>query len=295
MAIKVRKLSYGLGASITGVDLRSPLDDATMADVRKAWLDHLVVVFPDQVLTPEQQIAFGKRFGPLDDHQAAPFYRHPEYPEIYLITNHKIGGRPSETKDTGRMWHSDHSFTTRPTMATMLYCREIPSVGGDTMLTNMYMAYESLSDAMKTVLDRLEAVHDVANYHANNPYFRDRDTGQLTEMKKLSPPVAQPVVRVHPETGRKALFVNEGTTTQFVGMTSEESRALLEFLFEHSVRPEFTYRHAWKVNDLLMWDNRCTMHKALADYTHDQPRHMHRLTVLGTPCGRSYEGDTPPR
>lgn len=287
MSIKVRRLSYALGASVTGVDLTQPLDDATMAEVHKAWLEHLVLVFPGQDLTPEQQIAFGKRFGPLDDHKAVPFYRHPEYPEIYLITNHKIGGKSSETKDTGRLWHSDHSFTTRPTMATMLYCREIPPVGGNTMFANTYMAYDTLSDTLKGVLEKLEAVHSIAYYTAG--HLQDRNPEQIAQMRKASPPVAQPVVRVHPETGRKALYVSEMMTSHFVGMTPEESRGLLQFLFGHSVRPEFTYRHAWNVNDLLMWDNRCVLHMAPADYTHEHPRHMHRLTVLGTPCGRAYE------
>lgn len=289
MPIKIRRLSHALGAAITGVDLSQPIDESTRAEIHKAWLDHLVIVFPGQNLPPERQIAFGRMFGELDDHKAVPFYRHPEHPEIYLITNKRIGGKESQTKDTGRLWHSDHSFTTHPTMATMLYCREIPPVGGTTMFANMYLAYETLSPALRTVLDGLEAVHSLEHYTARNPYFKARDPQQIAKMHELSPPVAQPVVRTHPETGRKALYVSEGQTSRFVGMSEEESRGLLEFLFEHSVKPEFTYRHAWSVDDMLMWDNRCAMHLALADYSHDQPRHMHRLTVLGTPCGRLLE------
>lgn len=289
MPITVRPLSHALGAAITGVDLSRPIDAATRAEIHKAWLDHLVIVFPGQNLLPERQIAFGRMFGELDDHKAVPFYRHPEHPEIYLITNKRIGGKESQTKDTGRMWHSDHSFTTHPTMATMLYCREIPPVGGTTMFTNMYLAYETLSPALRAVIDDLEAVHSLEHYTSQNPYFSARDPQQIAKMHELSPPVAQPVVRKHPETGRKALYVSEGQTSRFVGMSEDESRGLLKFLFEHSVKPEFTYRHAWSVDDMLMWDNRCTMHLALADYSHDQTRHMHRLTVLGTPCGRVLE------
>lgn len=288
MTMKVRRLSYGLGASITGVDLSERLSDQALHDIREIWLEHQVIVFPGQRLTEQEQIAFGRRFGELDDHKSIPFYRHPEHVEIFLITNHEIGGKPSETRDTGREWHSDHSFTTRPTMATMLYCREVPPVGGTTMFTNMYMSYETLSDTLKRVLDKLESVHSLTYYFERKPH--GRDPKQLAAMKALSPPVAQPVVRTHPETKRKALFVSEARTSHFVGMTMEESRGLLQFLFKHSVRPEFTYRHFWSVDDLLMWDNRCTMHMALADYTHDQPRHMHRITVLGTPCGRPYAG-----
>ena len=286
MAIQVRPLSYAIGAEVSGVDLSRPVDDATRAAIRKAWLDHLVIVFRGQDLPPERQIAFGRMFGELDDHKAVPFYRHPEYPEIYLITNKKIGGKVSQTKDTGRLWHSDHSFTTRPTMATMLYCLEIPPVGGTTMVANMYLAYETLSPGLRAMLDKLEAVHSLAHYSSHNPYFVDRDPEQIRKMHELSPPVAQPVVRVHPETGRKALYISEGQTERFVGMSEAESRGLLQYLFEHSAKPEFTYRHAWNVHDMLMWDNRCTNHLALADYSHEHTRHMHRLTVLGTPSGR---------
>jgi taurine dioxygenase len=286
MSIVIKKLAFGLGASLSGVDLSKPLSNAAFEEIRTAWLQHLVLVLPDQDLSETELIAFGRRFGELDDHKSIPFYRHPEHHEIFLITNHEIGGKASETRDTGREWHSDHSFTTRPTMATMLHCREIPPVGGTTMFTNMCMAYDALSDRLKNVLDGLEAVHSLTYYFEKNSHGRDPQ--QLAEMGKLSPAVAQPVVRVHPETGRKALYVSEARTSHFVGMTIEESQGLLEFLFQHSVRPEFTYRHAWKVNDILMWDNRSTLHMALADYTHDQSRHMHRLTVLGTPSGRPY-------
>jgi taurine dioxygenase len=291
MALTVRPLSHALGAAVTGVDLREPLDAATLAEIRRIWLDKLVIVFPDQDLTPEQQIAFGRSFGTLDDHKAIPFYRHPEYPEIYLITNKQIGGKPSETRDTGRKWHSDHSFTTHPTMATMLYCREIPPVGGTTMFANMIMAYETLSERLRAILDDMEAAHSIAHFMSRSRAFAERDPQQVAKIAQLSPPVAQPVVRVHPETGRKALYVSEGQTSHFVGMTIDESEGLLKFLFEHSVLPEFTYRHSWSPNDLLMWDNRSTLHLAVPDYSHEDTRHMHRLTVLGEPCGRPYNAE----
>lgn len=289
MAIKIRPLSHAIGAELSGVDLSRPVDEATRAEIHKAWLQHLVIVFRGQDLTPQRQIAFGRMFGELDDHKAVPFYRHPEHPEIYLITNKKVGGKESQTKDTGRLWHSDHSFTTQPTTATMLYCREIPPVGGTTMFANMYLAYETLSPGLRALLDKLEAVHSLEHYTSHNPYFSVRDQAQIAKMHELSPPVAQPVVRTHPETGRKALYVSEGQTERFVGMSREESHGLLQFLFAHSVKPEFTYRHNWNVSDMLMWDNRCTMHLALADYSHEHSRHMHRLTVLGAPCGRMLE------
>jgi len=287
MALEVRPLSYALGAAVRGIDLRAPADAALQSEIRSLWVEHKVLVFPEQDLTPEQQIAFGRRFGTLDDHKSVPFYRHPDYPEIYLITNKQIDGKASETRDTGRKWHSDHSFTTHPTMATMLYCREIPPVGGTTMFANMVLAYETLSPALQRVLADLEAVHSIAHFMGRSQSFAERDPEQVRKLAQLSPPVAQPVVRVHPESGKKALYISEGLTSHFVGMSVEESRGLLDYLFEHSTRPEFTYRHNWSPNDMLMWDNRSTVHLALPDYSHSDTRHMHRLTVLGEACGRS--------
>lgn len=289
MTLGVKKLSYALGAEITGLDLRKPIDDATAAEIRKIWLENLVIVIRGQDLTPAQQVAFGRHFGPLDDHKSLPFYRLQEHPEIFLITNKEVNGKPSETRDTGRLWHSDHSFTTHPTMASALYCREIPAVGGDTMFTNMYMAYETLSDTLKGILEKLEAIHDISTYAP----FRKRSPEQVAEMYRINPPVAQPVVRVHPETGRKALYVSEALSFRFVGMTEEESKGLMGFLWSHSIRPEFTCRYQWKVGDLLMWDNRCAMHSAPGDYAPGQPRLMHRITILGTPSGRVYQEAAP--
>jgi taurine dioxygenase len=291
MALGVRKLSYALGAEITGLDLRKPLDAATAAEVRRIWLDNLVIVIRDQDITPEQQVAFGRHFGPLDDHKSLPFYRLDGVPEIFLITNKMVNGKPSETKDTGRLWHSDHSFTTHPTMASALYCKEIPEIGGNTLFTNMYMAYDSLSDGLKKLLDGLEAVHDLSDYVP----FRSRNLEQRAEMQRINPAVAQPVVRVHGETGRKALYVSEALTFRFVGMTEEESAGLMQFLWRRSVQPEFTYRHEWRPGDLLMWDNRCAMHMAPADYAPGQPRLMHRITILGTPSGRLLNEQPPLR
>ena len=284
MPIQIRPLSYALGAEVSGVDLARPVDKATQAAIRKAWLEHLVIVFRGQALTPDRQIAFGRMFGELDDHKSVPFYRHPEHPEIYLITNKKIGGKESQTKDTGRLWHSDHSFTTHPTMASMLYCLEIPPVGGTTLFSNMVRAYETLSPTLRSVLDGLEAVHSLEHYSARNPYFTARDPEQIRKMNELSPPVAQPVVRVHPETGRKALYIGEKVSC-FVGMTPEESRPLIDYLVRHATRPQFVYRHQWRADDIVLWDNRCTMHIALGDYEEGEIRHLERTTVKGTPSG----------
>lgn len=289
MSLSVRRLSYALGAEIRGIDLSGPLSNSTMAAVREAWLEHQVLLFPDQHISPAQQAAFGRLFGPLDTHRAANKDNHPDAPEVWVITNRpKADGTPSETRDIGRMWHSDHSFTTRPTMATMLYCLEVPEVGGNTLFTNMYMAYDALSEGMKRLLDGLEAVHSYSQYLRNNTFMKQRNAEQVARHERESPPVLQPVVRTHPETGRKALYVTEGNTSRFSDMTEEESRDLLEFLFRHSTRPEFTYRHAWAPRHVLMWDNRCTAHLAPLDYDHNSPgkRLMHRVTVEGSSSGR---------
>lgn len=292
MALKVRRLSHAIGASIEGVDLAKPIDDSVMREIRKVWLDHLVIVFPGQEITPRHQAELGRHFGTLDTHRAtnSSEYQTPEDPAVWIVTNRDVNGKPSETRDIGRLWHSDHCFTTKPTMATMLYCVEVPEVGGTTMFTNLYMAYEALSDGMKKLIDTLEAVHSWSHYIRTNPYIKQRNSDQVARHDKESPAVAHPVVRVNPETGRKALYINEGFTSHLAGMTREESHGLLSYLIEHSTKPEFTYRHAWTPKECLMWDNRCTAHLAVKDFEHGVGghRHMHRVTVEGEPQGRIY-------
>jgi len=287
MGIEIRRVANGLGARIEGVDLSQAMSEADFARVRQALLDHLVIVFPEQDITPEQHIAFSRRFGELDRHEALPHYRHPDHPEILMITNRKVGGRPSETRNTGRQWHIDLSYTLRPSLGSLLHCREIPSVGGDTMFANMYLAYETLSAPLRRFLDGLDCVHDFTTIKLNSR----RDPEQLANMTRLNPPVEQPAVQVHPETGRRSLYVTEMLTSHFAGMTVEESRPLLEYLFAHSVQPEFTFRHRWQVGDIVMWDNRCTMHLALSDFDPSCPRHMLRTTIRGAPSGRLHRPD----
>lgn len=275
MGIEIKPLAAGLGAEIAGVNPAGEVSDADIAAIRAAWLEHLVLVFRDAPMTHAQHIAFSRRFGDLDTHDAIPKFRDPEYPEILPVTNQVIDGRK---QPVGRQWHSDLSTTLRPAMASMLRCEVIPKVGGDTMFANMYLAYERLSDTMKGILDGLWGIHDMTV--AKHSQGRD-----LSDVRKRNPPVAQPVVRVHPETGRKALYVSEMTTIGIVGMTEEESRPILEFLFRHSIQPEFTYRHRWTPHEMIAWDNRCTMHLALNDYDIDVPRKLYRTTLLGEPSG----------
>ena len=282
--MKVKRLAHGLGAEVTGIDLNTDLPASTASDIRAAWLQHQVLVFPGQDIPPERHIAFSARFGEVDPVSFAPRFRHPDHPEILVISNKPQKGKQSETRNNGRQWHSDTSFRLAPATGSLLHCLELPDYGGDTMFTNMYMAYDTLSDVMKKMLEDLWAVHD----STNTKDARRRPAEVLEELRKINPLVAQPVVRVHPETGRKALYVSEGQTTHIVGMTDEESTAILQFLFAHSVEPEFVYRHRWSQHDIVMWDNRCAMHLAVR-YDMTKPRHMHRTTLKGEPSGYIYQ------
>lgn len=282
--MQVRRLSNALGAEVTGIDL-ARIGDADFARIEQAWREHLLLVFRGQTLDHARYIDFGRRFGELERYlHGNSDYTHPDHPEVYFLTNHEVNGKPSETQDVGREWHTDQSYTARPLKATMLYCREIPEQGGDTIFTNMHLAYDRLTPRLREVLDGLEAVHDFCKRLDKLSAYLDAE--KIAARRAKSPPVAHPVVRVHPETGRRALFVSEAVTTHFEGMTREESAGLLEFLFRHSVQPEFTYRHRWRVDDVAIWDNRCTLHFALKDFEHTSPRHMVRMAVLGTPLGR---------
>jgi taurine dioxygenase len=287
--MNIRKLSNALGAEITGIDL-SRITDRDFDAIREAWHEHLLLVFRDQQLEYADYIRFGERFGELEKYlHSSKDYTHPGHPEIYFLTNHEVNGKPSETRDVGREWHTDQSYTARPLKATMLYCREIPDTGGDTLFANMYLAYDRLSPKLREILEGLEAVHDFTLRLGKLATYLDAE--KIAARRKKAPPVAHPVVRVHPDTGRKSLFVSEAVTSHFVGMTADESRGLLEHLFAHSVRPEFVYRNRWRVDDVAIWDNRCTLHYAVKDFEHTSPRHMVRMAVLGTPLGRIVEQD----
>ena len=285
----INPLGFALGATITGLDLRQPLDDFARKEILDAWHKHLVLVFPGQDLDAGQQMAFSRNFGELEKNDFQPHYRDSEHPEILLVTNRLTDGKPSETRNTGRNWHSDLTYTTRPAKASLLLCKEKPPVGGDTMFANMYLAYETLSPAMRAFVETLEAVHDVSLVKG----IEKRDPAKVADMKRLNPPVAHAVVKTHPETKRKALFLGQ-RIRGFVAFTDEESAPILKFLNEHATASEFVYRHRWSVNDLVMWDNRCLLHVALPDFDQTKIRHMTRTSILGEPSGYLFkeEGDT---
>jgi taurine dioxygenase len=277
--IQVQPIGYALGARVTGVDLSRPVGNQDLQAIRAAWTKHLVLVFPGQQLDPDALLAFTRNFGELDDYESQPFNRHPDHKEVMLLSNKPIDGKIPPGANNGQNWHTDLSYTVRPAKGTFVYCIEKPSVGGDTMFANMYLGYETLSPKLREFLDGLEAVHDVSLISAR------RDPAILEEFKRLNPPVIHPAVRVHPDSGRRALYVNP-RVRQFAGMTAAESKPLIEYLCERSVSPRFVYRHLWQVRDLVMWDNRCLTHLAVGDYDPREFRHMIRTSTMGDYYGR---------
>ncbi len=282
MAIKLRKLSYGLGAEVCNIDVAAPMSESEFGEVHRAFLDHGILLFRSQNITRDQHLQFSRRFGELDSHDAFPSDRHPQIPELMLVTNEpQPDGTPSVSRYTGRRWHTDMSHTLEPSLGSLLRCWKIPEVGGDTLFANMTLAYDALSAGMRKLITNLNAIHFPGGRKLDNTHA---DKAHAAEQRKISPPVAHPVVRVHPETGRKAIYLGE-KVKRFDGMTEEESKPLIEYLNRHATKPEFVYRHQWRENDIVLWDNRCTMHQALGDFDQEQRRHMERTTVLGTPSG----------
>lgn len=282
MTLKLRKLSYPLGAEVCGIDVGRPLSESAFGEVYRAFLDHGILLFRSQNISREQHIEFSRRFGELDRHDSLPRDRHPDYPELLRVTNRpNDDGSPSDSRYTGRSWHSDMSFTTRPSLGSLLRAWYVPEVGGDTLFANMYLAYDTLSDGMKKLIAPLQGIQLAGTRKINDP---TSGVPRQEEQKRINPPVAQPVVRVHPETGRKALYIGD-KVKRFDGMTEEESAPLIRYLVRHATRPEFVYRHQWRANDILLWDNRCMMHQALGDFDETQLRELERTTVMGTPSG----------
>ncbi len=270
-AITVTPIADALGAEISGIDLASDLPEETVAEIRRAWLEHLVVFFRDQFLGLDEFLGFARRIGNPVEY---PFVKGVDgYPEIIAVAK-----LPDETVNFGGIWHSDTVYLERPPMASMLIAREVPPVGGDTMFANMYAAYEALSPGMQRLLDGLVAVNSSAMADVSKTREdRRRDSGDVEDREFVA---EHPVVRTHPETGRKALYVNVAHTQRFVDMTEDESRPVLQFLFAHSIRPEFTCRFQWRVGSLALWDNRCAMHNPINDY-HGHTRILHRITLEG--------------
>jgi taurine dioxygenase len=275
--IEVERIAGALGAEVQGVDLSQDLPEDVLAEIRQALLDNLVIFFRDQRLTPDRQLAFAQRWGEIHLH---PYMQGMEdYPEVLEIVK-----TPADKKNFGGSWHSDQMFTAKPAMGTILYAKEVPSAGGDTLWTNQYLAYENLSPGMRRMLDGLRAVSKGDNFSSHDgktrrEYYADKTTMKVKDPGDTQTVTTHPLVRTHPETGRRALFIG-GHVHRFEDMTEQESRPLIDFLMQHSTRPEHTCRFRWRTGSLAFWDNRCTQHFAINDYP-AETRIMHRVTVCG--------------
>ena len=268
--IDVKPVSGALGAEIKGVDISIPLDAEVVSEIRNALLKHLVIFFQNQVISPQQQLNFAEQFGiPMEYPQLKGL------PDCPLVT--EVIKLEHETLNFGGVWHSDTTYLQQPPMASLLYAIEIPPYGGDTMFSNQYMAYETLSEGLKKTLSELVGVNTSSKPEVSmTREERMHETGM--ELNILS--AFHPAVRTHPETGSKSLFVNKAHTTHFKDWTESESKSLLEFLFQHQVRTEFTCRFRWEKNSLAFWDNRCVQHNPVNDYQGFR-RKMHRVTIAG--------------
>ena len=267
-AIAVRRVAGAIGAEIDGVTLHPDLPDGVVAEIRRIWLEHSVVFFRGQDLSPTAFAATARRFGEVVHY---PFLKGlPEAPEVIPVAKLE-----HETVNFGGLWHTDTAYLETPPMATMLIAREVPPFGGDTLFASGYAAYDALSDGMKRMLEPLRAV----NSSTKADKTRTREDRASHEPRKVLE-AEHPVIRTHPETGRKAIYVNGGHSLRFVGMTEEESTPLLEYLFQHQVRPEFTCRFRWEPGSVALWDNRCALHNPINDY-HGHRRIMHRVTLAG--------------
>jgi taurine dioxygenase len=266
-AITITKLTPIIGAEIGGVDLSKPLGNRALDEIHRALAENLVVFFRDQQITPDQHVAFGRRFGDLHIHPAAP--HEPGRPELMIIHADKDSPRAN-----GEGWHSDVSCDVEPPMGSILYIRECPPVGGDTLFASMYAAYEALSDRMQRYLDGLTAIHD------GEDSYRGTYANYGIQDKQTYPRAEHPVVRTHPVTGKRAIYVNRGFTKRLVGVPRDESEGMLRYLFDHVENSLFQCRFRWRPNSIAFWDNRCVQHRAMWDYW-PATRSGNRVTVKG--------------
>jgi taurine dioxygenase len=273
-AMHVQKYAGGCGAEVSGVQI-AELRDVQLEELRKAFLEHGVLFFRDQDLSPEEHIRFARRWGSIVLNKFFPENRaHPEIAEV----------RKEEEQRTniGGGWHADHSYDEEPALGSILVARELPDAGGDTLFANLYAAYDTLSDGLKRTLATLRAVHSNRHLYGEGGLYRNSDLGAQLKGEDLVGEAVHPVVITHPESGRKALYVNPGHTLRFDGWSGAESQPLLRYLYRHAERPEFTCRFRWSPRSLAFWDNRCTWHYAVNDYQGSR-RLMHRITLAGSP------------
>jgi taurine dioxygenase len=269
--IALRPLTPTIGAEVSGIDLRSPLDTATLASVRQALLDWKVLFFRDQDITTEQHLAFARQFGDLEVHPFAP--HKPGFPEVLAITHDR------DRRGRENTWHSDVTWRIEPSLGSILRAVEVPAVGGDTLFADMYAAYEGLSDAVKEQIEGRKALHDFAHFRIGLRKA-GKSEAEIEAFNRQYPAVEHPIVRTHPETGRKGLYVNAAFTQHIVGMEPEESASLLKHLYAQAAIPEYQCRFRWRENSIAFWDNRASQHYAVSDYW-PAVRRMERVTVVG--------------
>jgi taurine dioxygenase len=276
VALQLRPLSYALGAEISGVDIRKPLGGETAREIMVAFYQHGLLLFRNMPLTQQEHIAFTRQLGEMEDQRGPIKHRTQKTPEI--LSN-------NSPDPAALVWHTDRSFVLKPALSTILRGVSMPPVGGDTMWANLYLAYDTLSDGMKKLIDKLDGIHPG---HKSRLDYSTPET--LEQTMKANPPVAQPLVRMHPETGRKALFIG-AKITQIAGLTTAESKPILDYLLRHATRPQFCYRHVWnQTGDVLMWDNCATLHVAVGDYDRSLNRHTEKTNLVGKPSGYVYTG-----
>ena len=275
----VRRLPGPFGAEVVGLDLSVPLANEDFARIHRAHLAHHVLVFRDQCITPDEHVRFSQRFGPLQIHVQRKFQL-AGHPPVLVVSNIRENGQPIGLGDAGHFWHSDLSYKERPSLGSLLHAQELPSEGGNTLFADQHAAYEALPSALKARIDKMQAEHSyLARYdelRARNPWRPALTQAQIDEVR----PVIHPVVRTHPETGRKALFVSEHFTTRILGLTESDSRLLLQELFAASTQPRLQYRHRWQAHDLVFWDNRSVVHLAAGTPEHLR-RKLYRTTIEG--------------
>jgi taurine dioxygenase len=278
-AISINRIGEALGAEVSGIDVSKPIAADTFAAIRKAWLDNLVLRFRGQRLTDPQMLEFSQLFGELDPPGPNPYGKPflPQHPEMNVISNVKEGGTPIGGLGDGEaIWHSDMTYTDAPPSAALLYALELPAEGGDTYWANMYQAYEALPAETKKRIEGLKAIHD-ATY--NSAGHKRKGYDDVTDPRR-APGARHGLVRTHPETGRKCLFLGRRRNSYIVGLELDESEALLDALWAHATQPRFAFRQRWKVGDLMIWDNRCTLHRR-DSFDPNARRVMHRTQIKG--------------
>jgi taurine dioxygenase len=273
--IEVVPVSGGVGVEVHNVDIKDGIDAGTFDELRAAFVEHGLIFLRNQDITPDEHIAFAERWGEININRFFP--RLDGYDQIATVTK-----EPDQTTNIGGGWHTDHSYDHVPAMGSILIARETPPVGGDTLFACMYTAYDTLSDGLKQTLESMKAVHSSRHVFGEQSSYRDTMKDRFSNPENATQDAVHSVVITHPESGRKALYVNPGFTLHFDGWTAAESKPLLDYLYTHAVQLEHTTRFQWAPGSIAFWDNRCTWHYALNDY-HGTRREMHRITIEGSP------------